>query len=166
MSIDENVIVLQGDFNAPMVKFFKEALRRQPKNESIVCRIDSLGGNGHSMNFMSGHMAVMTKYHKSRFISQIVVAESAALIFAVNMHERHVTKSSVGSIHLPVRNMNVIVGAHEPNLEIKNKSVIDHFVSRTKLTAKEVISLEGKFLSAEEMLYYGIATKLVESFQI
>ncbi len=164
MSNQSAPIVLQGDFDARMAQFFKEELRKRSENSTVFVRIDSIGGNGHSMNLMSGFMVVMAKYKKCRFIAQIARAESVALIFAVNMHERHVLKTSVGSIHLPVRNANVIIGAHEPILEIKNKSVIAHFVSRTKLTSEDIFSLEQKELYGEQMVHYGIATSLVETF--
>jgi hypothetical protein len=114
------------------------------------------------MNTMSAFLYYLLKYKKREVIFEIEYAESAALMLAVNFPHRRVIATSIGSIHLPVLGEGKY--SSESVVENKKRRAINFFTSHTKLTEEQVISLNGKILTAQQMIETGIATEIVEEF--
>ena len=152
-----NEIFVDGIFDKNMVKKFKQDLRSLIANDikEIIVNINSYGGDGESMAIMNGFVYVVSKYKGFKFIAKIHHAESCALLFAVNMHERHVNSNSKGSIHLPV-------SKHEETKFLQTKHFVDIFVKQTHLCKEKILNLNNDLLNAKTMCEYGIATKLIE----
>lgn len=159
-----SLVHLDGTFDAVLVSKCKKALRTVDNStNTIYVRVNSYGGNVFSMNVISAFLYFMVKYKKCEIIFEIIHAESAALMLAVNFPVRHVTNNSLGSIHLPIRSK----GKYLSKQEIKEKedAAIDFYIRKTKLKSEEEVRmLNGVLLSAQEMIDFGIATKLVDEF--
>lgn len=160
-------IRIEGQFNDNMVKRVKAALREVPKNETeIIFVIKSEGGSRLAFLKLQGFVYLFNKYGKVKITGQMEYAESAALLFFLNCGERQVlnkiTKSK-GVIHLPIDPQT------RKSLDLKEPVVqetISFIKKRTnnKMSEEEVIKFENVPLSPQQMIDFGIATRLVESF--
>jgi|GEM_PF-5599265 len=159
----ENLIRLEGHFDNKMAQYFKKCLRSCRPEIPIYLRIDSLGGNLHPMNLMSRLVYYATYNKGCSFIAQIVYAESAALMFAVNIPKRQITSKSLAVIHLPVLAKGVSL--LEQGLDKKRDFAIQYLASKTKLQAPQILKLDMVPLTNKELMTYGIATELVEDFE-
>jgi hypothetical protein len=157
-------IQLNGRFNEEMENYFKTSITGIKELSEIYIRITSHGGNTGSMVNMSGLVHDIVQNYNCKFISEIVIADSAALIFAINMHERHVDINSTATVHLPVPSKDQIVSIRE--LEEKQQAAIDFFIERTHLSQQQVVYLNNQkeILNFEHMMQFGIATKTVPLF--
>lgn len=159
---NEKFIYVNGKFDSTMVTYLKTELRSVTTGSKIIIRVNSYGGNIHAMNVMSALMYFMMKYKKCEVVVEIERAESAALMFAVNLPIRKVTKKSFGSIHLPVPRPNAYVT--KSARENKINEAIRFFSRRTKLKKEEIPLYDGAELNYHQMLETGIATEMVEQF--
>ncbi len=158
MENNKNLIFLRGEFNPALVKFLKEALRLVNLKKEIVIRVNSHGGNVHSMNVMSAFLYYLIKYYKVVVKFEIEHIESAALMFAINFPIRIANPQSTGSIHLPV------LRKDQHSYQNKEEEAISFISSRTKLTKFEVKKLNGTKLDSEKLYQFGIATEFVQDF--
>ncbi len=151
------IIPIDGEFNKNMVKQFKISLRRVlPTQREIRIRINSHGGDVESMAIMNGFVYYFTQY-KYHFIAEIEYAESSAMLFAVNMHERIVCDKSFGAIHLPE--------SKDKSTKIQQtKHFISIFEKQTKMDISNIERLNNVMLSSTDLLDLGIATKKVPFF--
>jgi ATP-dependent protease ClpP protease subunit len=160
-------IRIEGQFNDTMVKRVKIALREVPKDETeIIFVINSQGGSRLAFLKIQGFVYLYNKYGKHKITGQLEYGESAALIFFLNCSERQVinkiTKSK-GIIHLPID-----PETREP-LDLQDEVVqetISFIKKRTNnmISEDEIIKLQDVPLTPKQMMNFGIATKLVESF--
>lgn len=161
MEKKKEVLFLNGEFNQGMIFLVKSKLRSMVDGITTI-RVNSIGGDVHVMNIISAFFYYLIKYKKNKVVFQIVYADSAALMLAVNFPIRLVTKDSKGSIHLPVA-----AEGENPSAESQKKKyneAVDFYQSKTNLSREEIISLDGKLLDAQQMLEARIATELVEDF--
>ena len=160
------IIRLESTFDKKLEARFLAGLDKLRGPEKVFARIDSVGGNLDVLNVMSLAAYTAITAHRCEIIAQIVRAESAAFIFAINMPVRQVMPNSVGQIHLPHLRKGEDPLDPGINSVIKREKAIEFIMRRThcKLTRQEIIDLEGIPLGANEMLQYGIATEKVATF--
>lgn len=160
-------IRIDGRFNDTMVKMIKTALRKVPKDENeIIFVINSSGGSRLAFLRLQGFVYLFNKYGKVKITGQMEYAESAALLFFLNCGERQVQKEitkSKGIIHLPInQETRESLGLQEPVVQ----ETISFIKKRTnnKMTESDILKFENVPLTPQQMIDFGIATHLVESF--
>lgn len=153
-----------GRFDEVLSNKFTNSLKNISEHEHIICNIKSLGGNMKSWTEMTHLVCSLSDDYKVSFTAQIVHAESAALIFAVNMHNVIGTNKSIGAIHLPVPACNYLTEVTKEKIEVNQKKVAEFFIQRTNLSYIDVLALNNIQLSGAEMLKHGIIKNIVKSF--
>jgi len=149
-----------GEFGTQTATDFKNDLKKCESGSEIHIRINSVGKNVWVLTLMRAFMYFMEKYKQCRFVAEIENAQSAALLFAVIMHERHVIGTSAGEIHLPETNRG---GSDESEKSLRD-DFLRIFAKRTRLRAAEVAVLNRHPLLCDDMVRDGIATKKVKKF--
>ncbi len=170
MRTTRKLIHLRGRFNRDMVKSFKQQARKifadhQEKAAPLnfVIRVNSRGGNIFIMNVLSAFVYYLAKYRKCTFVIQIEQAQSAALIFALNIPVREATIASVALIHLPVPAPGEVPSGDA--IDVKQKQAIQFIGERTKLSHDQVAEFNNVLIHGKQLVEYGIATTIVEAFE-
>ena len=152
-----STIEVTGRLNGHLVTAVKRSLQRVPKEERCIAfRINSHGGNTHSMDVLNRFIHMLHHKRKCKIVGQLEYGASAALLFFLNCTERHVAPGSTGIIHLPQPNQNV-----SPALTAEKREKIIRFIQKRtggKLTRSDILRLEHQPLGMQEMLDLGIAT--------
>lgn len=158
----QNIIKIEGSFDTSLTNRVYAAFKSIPLEEKqVFLWINSLGGNLQVFNDISNLLSDISEQRGYKIIGQAKYAESAAFLLFINCHVRQVAPGSVGIIHLPVPNQKV----EQASLDEARKKAIEFIIRRTKMTEKEITSLEGMYLGTATMLKYGIATEKVPIFR-
>ena len=158
----QNIINIEGRFDSALTNRVYAAFKSIPLDEiQVYLRINSLGGSRQVFIDISNLLCDMSEQRGYRIISQAKHAESAAFLLFINCPVRQVAAGSVGIIHLPVTKQKV----EQEILDEIRKEVINFIIRRTKMTEKEITSLEGMYLGTATMLKYGIAKEKVPNFR-
>ncbi|MCC7436397.1 hypothetical protein IT402_00785 [Candidatus Nomurabacteria bacterium] len=167
MSNKNNFFSIEGEINnhlkEKVLNFLKPFLKQ--KNQEIIFKINSEGGNLESLRRIKTYMYFLAKKCGHSFTCKLIYAESAAFLLFLNCNVREVSddgKGSVGIIHLPVPNRDC-----DPKKLERERSDQASFIFRRsgyKVPFKEVFKLEGKKMKSDELISFGFATKKVKSF--
>lgn len=161
-----SIIPIYGEINqksAAEVKGYLQKLKEVPHDKEIIFEFKSEGGNMESMEKIKTFMYFMN-YWGYKIIGRLIYAESAALLLFLNCEERQVKKESVGVIHMATLNRKYDIRKLKNEREDQATFIVRR--CKYKIGWQEVFDLEGQRLGYQELLRFGFANKIVETFTL
>jgi ATP-dependent protease ClpP protease subunit len=161
-----SIIPIYGEIKQKTVAEVKSCLKKLkevPHDKELIFEFKSEGGNMESMEKIKTFMYFMNK-RGYKIIGRLIYAESAALLLFLNCEERQVKKESVGFIHMATLNRK-----YDPNKLKEEREDQANFIVRrcnNKIDWQQVFDLEGQRLGYQELLRFGFANKVVETFTL
>ncbi len=161
---NSNVFEIKGTIVGGLTEQFKNFLRALPTNtHTMYIRINSCGGNRWEAFKIIRFLYYIEVIKKINVITQCYVCYSCALNIFSSGTVREIIKSSEGMIHLPTSKNKKL----QKTLYILDQKTFDlyEYLSDGKLTKEKIIQINGKCLSALDMINYCLADKIVKNFK-
>lgn len=142
--LDDNVLIV------------KNTAKHIPKETTeIIISINSDGGKIKAANDIGSFISKLKTNYKCSITGQAINIGSAAIYLFLFCEKRIVCKKTTGKIHLP---QGTLEGSDA------REGAINLLTTKTKLSRAQILSLEGKELTGQQLYEYGFADTLVEHF--